>query len=475
MSYGNRIQTFIYNKSPYMIKNAIASYYSWANFSKKSGRFYKSHLQRLRRTQWLSTQDLLDLQEEETLRFVEYAYSNVPYYHELFKHNGLVPSDICSLDDIRKIPMLTKEMVRQNSERLLSRRFVKRDLVWMHTSGTTGKALKIALSKECFEREYAFNWLHRSWGGVNRKVDKVATIAGHPVVPIDQIGPPFCVYNRYEKQLIFSSYHLSRTRLPYYVEQLDEFQPSLIHGYPSSIYLIADYLLESGIDTIRPKCVVTASETLFEHQRKVIENAFGCKVLMWYGNTEMCANIVECPDGGLHIKHEHSYVEFLDENNEPVKPGSEGKMVCTAFGNYAMPLIRYEIGDVAVPLHSECTCGRGGYLVEKIVGREEDYIVTPDGRLVGRLDHIFKDALNVEEAQLIQEAPHKLIIKIIKRSGYSNEDEELILSEAYNRLGNSIEIELVYVDRIPRTMSGKFRFVVSEVELGKSRIPESVQ
>jgi phenylacetate-CoA ligase len=267
---------------------------------------------------------------------------------------------------------------------------------------------------------------------------------------------------------------LSRRNIPYYAEKLDEFQPGFIHGYPSSVYLAADYLLEHEIDTVRPKCVATASETLFEHQRQTIENAFGCRLLMWYGNAEMCANIVECPDGGIHIKHEHSYVEFLDENYEPVKSGKPGKMVCTAFGNYAMPLIRYEIGDVTIPLYRECTCGRGGYLVEKVIGREEDYIITPDGRFVGRLDHIFKDTLNVEEAQLIQETPHKLMIKIVKRSGYSHKDEELILSQAHNRLGNSIEIELDYVDRIARTLSGKSRFVVSEVDLGKFKMPDPV-
>ncbi|MFC1712121.1 phenylacetate--CoA ligase family protein [Candidatus Poribacteria bacterium] len=471
MSYGSGFQRFVYSRSPYFIKSIIAGFYGWATFSKKNGQFYRDHLNRLSESQWFSTQELLNLQEEKTLKFIEYAYNHIPYYRELFQQNDLVPSDIRCLNDIRKIPILTKETVRQDLERLFSEDFGKKDLIWAHTSGTTGKALELCLSKECFQREYAFTWLHRSWGGVDRKNDKIVTFAGHPVVPIDRIKPPFWTYNLYERQLLCSSYHLSKDNLAYYARKLDEFQPDFIHGYPSSIYLVSRYLLEHGINTIRPKCVVTASETIFDYQRQEIESAFGCRLLMWYGNTEMCANIVECPDGGLHIKHEHSHVEFLDESNEPVKSGGEGRMVCTGFGNYAMPLLRYEIGDVAIPIHRECSCGRGGYLVERVVGREEDYVVTPDGRLVGRLDHLFKDALNVVEAQLVQETTDKLLVRIVKRPGYSKEDEEAILSEAYNRLGNSIQIDLDYVDRIPRTSNGKLKFIISKIDLGKLKIP----
>ena len=161
MAYGNRSQRFVYDRSPHFVKNIISSYYGWVTYRGKYGEFYKSHFDRLCKTQWLSTQELLKLQEEETLRFVRYSYDSVPHYRELFEHAGLTPSDIRCLDDISMIPILTKEMVRQNSERLLSREFDEEDVVWEHTGGTTGKALEIALSKECFQREYAFNWLHR--------------------------------------------------------------------------------------------------------------------------------------------------------------------------------------------------------------------------------------------------------------------------------------------------------------------------
>ena len=470
MRYNDKIQKFLYYRSPYFIKNLVSTYYEWHKSYKKYGTHYQRHFDTLSKTQWMTTKELLDLQQTEVLKFIRYAYNHVPYYKKLFDSNGLSLSDINCLDDIQNIPVLTKEVFRQNSQEFLSNVFDTRDIYWDHTSGTTGKALRIALSKECYQRDYAFYWVQRSACGTDRKTSKVATFAGHPIAPIDRMKPPFWVYNYYEKQLLFSSYHLSKNNLQYYAKELGKFQPDLIHGYPSSIYLVANYLLENKINNIRPKCIITASETLFDHQKSVIHEAFDCMPLTHYGNAERAGDIDECPEGGKHIKYEHSYIEFLDEDNEPAKPGCEGRIVCTAFGNYAMPLIRYDLGDIAIPLYRDCNCGRGGYIVERIVGRVDDYIVTPDGRFVGRLGHLFKDSLNVEEAQLYQDTPEKLVIRIIKRPAYSEYDEKLILNEARNRLGNIINIEFEYVSKIPRTSSGKQRFVVSKIDFGNLKM-----
>jgi phenylacetate-CoA ligase len=140
-------------------------------------------------------------------------------------------------------------------------------------------------------------------------------------------------------------------------------------------------------------------------------------------------------------------------------------VVCTGFGNYATPLIRYDVGDVAVQSRQAvCQCGRGGTLIDRIVGRTEDYVLTPDGRLVGRLDHLFKDAVRVKHAQIVQTEIDEVIIRIVKDHAYTMEDEQEILREARLRLGSSIDIRFEYVDEIPRTKNGKFRFIISNVK-----------
>lgn len=229
----------------------------------------------------------------------------------------------------------------------------------------------------------------------------------------------------------------------------------------TSICLLASFIKENNIN-IRPACIITASETLLDYQMALIEEAFDCKVLAWYRSTEMVGNIVECEQGSLHIKHEHGYIEFLDEESNPVDFGKEGRMICTGFGNYAMPLIRYDIGDVAIPINGSCFCGRGGMLVEKVVGRVEDYIITPDGRYVGRLDHIFKEVSNVSEAQIIQKELNKITLNIVPRKAYTKRDEKSILREARIRLGNQIGIEIKLVQEIHRLPNGKFPFVISK-------------
>jgi phenylacetate-CoA ligase len=258
---------------------------------------------------------------------------------------------------------------------------------------------------------------------------------------------------------------MSYKTLPFYIEQFEKFNPLLLHGYPSSMYLLALAYKKYGKAKLQLKAVFTASESLLDFQRQAIEEAFSVKVFNWYGTSEMSANIVECECGELHLKEEHSLVEILDNNNQPCKAGETGRVVSTNFNNTAFPLIRYDVGDlVTVAVNQVAKCGRGGLLIDKVEGRIEDYVLTPDGVLVGRLDHLFKDALHVVEAQIIQPSKEQIILKLVKDKNFSQKDEEIILKEARLRLGNSIQIKFEYTDRIPRTKNGKFRFILSQIE-----------
>ena len=240
----------------------------------------------------------------------------------------------------------------------------------------------------------------------------------------------------------------------------------LFRSYPSSLYLLALGLAEQQETGIQPRAVFTASETLLETQRSVIEAVFGCKVFNWYGNTEMTANIVECDYGGLHVKPEHSFLEFLDPEGNPARPGELAEIVATGFGNEAFPLIRYRTGDTAILSDRPCECGRSGPMAQSVTGRVEDIVVTPEGRHVGRLDHVFKDSPNIREAQLVQETPDTLVVRIVRREEYGPEDTERVTHSLRQRLGDRMRFEFQFVDRIPRGANGKFRFVISKVGLG---------
>jgi phenylacetate-CoA ligase len=296
----------------------------------------------------------------------------------------------------------------------------------------------------------AFRWRHRGWAGLPFAA-RGAYVAGHPVVSPGRRKPPFWVHDPAENRLLLSSYHISDETAPSYLHALEKFAPDFIHGYPSSLHLLALAALRHGSE-VRPKAVFTASETLLAAQRSTIERAFGAKVFNWYGQTELTCNIVECERGRLHVRTDYGFLEVLDD----------GSMVCTGFNNLAMPMIRYRTGDRIRMGKGECECGRPFPVVDEIEGRIEDYVSTPEGYLVGRLDHLFKGADGVREAQIIQREQSTLILRVVREETYSMASEEHIREEARKRLGPLMRIAFEYPTHIERGAGGKFRFVVNE-------------
>src|SRR5262249_31787995 len=151
--------------------------------------------------------------------------------------------------------------------------------------------------------------------------------------PAKQKRPPFWIYDRLENRTFFSLQHLSQDNVPAYADELARVNPRLIVGYPTAIYLVAFYLCDAGISSIRPSGVFTASETLLSHQRKTIEQAFGCKVMDLYGQCECTGMIMQCAHGNYHVQEEYGVVEILDGNGTPAKPGETGELICTGLNN----------------------------------------------------------------------------------------------------------------------------------------------
>ena len=244
--------------------------------------------------------------------------------------------------------------------------------------------------------------------------------------------------------------------------------PDFLHGYPSTLYYLAKYILEEDVQLyFRPKMIVGSSETTLDFQRKVIEQAFHTKLYVWYGNTEFCGHMTECAFGKLHIQPYHSFVRVLREDNTEAKPGETGRLVATNFSNYAFALINYDIKDVVkISKNQNCKCNKGGMLLDYVLGRIEEYIITPEGRFVGRLDHLFKDAKHVKNGQIVQDNINQVIIRIEKENGYSKKVEEAIVKEARIRLGKTIDIQFQYVKEMEREPNGKLKFVVQNINLG---------
>ena len=463
MAFGNPLTRFVYEHSPMALRSFMATVYSRGRGKKKFGPKFDEALAHLQETQWFSPEKLCALQDEKLQRVIAHAAEHVPYYRESFQKLGLSADDIRGRDDLRRLPVINKATVQPRLKEFWSTLHAA-DSEIIHSSGTTGRAIDVCVQPDYLKLEKAFLWLQRSWCGV-KPGDRTAYFTGHPVVPVKRTRPPFWIFDGSENRTFFSLQHLSAAHLPAYAQQLTKFNPLLIVGYPTAIYLMALHLCDAGITTVRPRGIFTASETLLPHQRETMERAFGCPVMDLYGQAEYCGMIMQCERGSYHVQEEYGVMEILAQDGQPARPGEIGEVICTGLNNLAMPFIRYRTGDTAIPKAGTCACGRGGALVERITGRMEDVVVTPDGRFLSRLDFVFKEMPFVQEAQMIQETRTLLRIRIVPRPGFSKADEERIANNLRERAGDGLQFQFEIVDHIPRLANGKFRYVISKVSL----------
>jgi len=422
---------------------------------------YPKSFQRL--MQEVRKRGLLDqatVQEFRDLRlrnFILHCVETVPYYRRKFRELGIKADTIRGLEDLSKcLPIMDKDEAIENFSSLISEAVPKRDVIWIHTSGTTGSGFRFPTTKHSLREQWAICWRYREWHGISMDM-WCGYFGGRTIVPIEQSKPPFWRWNFAGRQILFSGYHLSEQNAKYYLDVLEKYKPSWLHGYPSLISLLASFKMAENVKRFwNPAVITTGAESLLLHQRKRIKEAFGVEPIQHYGQAEAVANISQCEVGNLHVDEDFSAVEFI-----PDKTGAM-RIVGTNLSNPAFPLLRYDTGDIVNLKDGSCSCGKPGRLVESIDGRIEDYVILKGGAMVGRLDHIFKDMVMIKEAQIRQKEIGKIEILVSKRKGYCDKDENALLREISSRLGD-IEVELIYVERIDKTGAGKLRLVVSDL------------
>ena len=452
-------------KSPEVVKKAVRSVWSkvipfpYSYGLRAHGRQFVKFYKWLMKTQWLSPEELEEIQNERLKKHIKHAYENVPYYRRIFEERGLKPNDIRSKEDLKLLPVLTKDDVRKHFNELIAKDSTRYEPILSHTSGSTGIPLKFYLDKNNLMWESAFVSRHWAWMGTSPK-EKQAVLRG----AVPKSKRYFLIDGN---TLILSSFLLNFKTLNKYINAIVEFKPKLINGYPSSVQFFARLLKRKNVFSIRPKAIQTSSETLFPQMRKEIEDVFKCKVYDLYGNLEHVSMITECSDGGFHTNQEYAIIEFLNEKGYDAKHGELAEMVCTGLNNFSMPLIRYKIGDIAVTTKKRCSCGRGLPLVEHLEGRIDDMIITPDGRMIppSGMTLAFEFSENIKQCQLIQNKKDELIINIVKSDQYGDKDHKFMLNEVRKRIGNKMKITVNFVDDISRTKAGKLRFVISKVKL----------
>ena len=452
----------IYEKNPVFLQNLLVSIYGYYLHYQRYGSTTDDFVKLLKSLECASKSQIEALETEALHQIIDHAYQTVPYYRALFNEHDLKPDDIQDKTDLNKIPILEKEVIRKHPEQFLSQTSNPKGLHVAYTSGTTGTPLRLYQSVDLIRRQYACHTILREWAGVSLKVRR-ATFGGRMVVAAERSKPPFWRYNAAENQMLFSSYHMNESNLYHYVEALLKFQPVEIIGYPSSIYSIANDVKKRGITGLRPKVVLTNSETLLSWQRSFIEQAFGCVVFDWYSSEEFSCFIGQCEQGGYHIFPLVGIVELLPIPEQDKNGYAEGELVCTSLLNKDMPLLRYKMGDGGRWSQDGCPCGRSWPVLDCIAGRIDDYVTRADGTQIGRLDHVFKGVTGVKEAQIHQISFDRVEVNLVVDDQYNSAIENKVKLNLTERIGEGFRISFNYQSSIPRTARGKFRAVISDV------------
>ena len=452
----------IYLRFPIVLQNLIVSIYGIYSKRIQTGKGYKKEINEVNRNLLLTCTDLADYQIKKIKNIISESVKNVPYYRNLFQRLDIKVSDINTFEDFKKIPILEKDILRKNYKSFINEKFKKSSLHVIQTTGTTGTPIKVYFNSTSRKLHYAFYERFISQNCINYKMKK-ATFGGRIIAPFEQQKPPFWRYSYFQKNLLFSSYHLKVENIIHYIDKLKNFRPHYIDSYPSSIYTIARYMDEHKIFGINiTDAIITSAETLFPEQRELIEKVFGVPVYDHYGCAEMCVFIGQCRERNYHVNMDYGLVEFLNDKEQNAKEGEEARIVCTGFVNMVMPFIRYNIGDICYISSKKCKCGSAFPVIEKIIGRTDDIIVTPDGRKIGRLGPLLKE-MPIKEAQFIQEKIDLINIRLVKDIGFTVETEKMIKKKLNQRLGNKIFFNFEYIKSIPRGKGGKYRYVISHL------------
>jgi phenylacetate-CoA ligase len=462
----------IYPRLPVFLQNAACWYYGKKEARTRFGTIFDQRLRELMDSDRWSASEIEAFQNENLRRLIRHAYENVPYYRELWKSLKVSPGDIRCREDLPKLPVLTKEDVRQNFDRLVSQKASHSDLVFRHTSGTTGKALHFYVTKAATAFQWAVWWRHRLRFGVEPG-SWHANFTGKKVVPLDQQSPPYWRWNRPLRQALLTMHHLTPAKIGSVIEFLNSRRFEFYSGYPSIIHMLAVHASEAGL-ALRtpPRAVFTGAENMLDFQRRDIQKFTGSILTDQYGCSEGCGNASHCPEFVYHEDFEFGMMEGAD-----LYPGSSAKsIVCTGFASDVFPLIRYEVGDTGVWREDGpgCACGRSSRVLLSIEGRQDDYVITPEGTRIMRFDYVFKDALNVKEVQIVQEKLGEIVVRLVRRDGYGSGDEAGIRREINRWISPQLAVRFEYVQEIERERNGKFRAVVSRLK-SQPHFPEVEQ
>jgi phenylacetate-CoA ligase len=410
-------------------------------------------LEHLERLQWQRLKLLL-----------EHAAKNIPYYCDVFGKQDISVQDIRCAADLRRLPILAKKDLQHNAQALLAKGIPANKIRSNATGGSTGTPVQFFQDGSYWAWAKASQRFVESWWGI-RAGDRTAAIWGCDR-DLSQQSWKERLHSALQQMRTCNAFALTPAEMHQFAAMLASWQPRFVIGYASALEVFATFLALRPDLHIRPHAVKSTAEMLTERQRETIEKAFKAPVFNFYGSREINNLAAECAlRKGLHINSFCRFVEIVDDAGRPVEAGTPGRIVVTDLTNFAMPFIRYETGDLGVWADRPCPCGRPFPLLAELLGRKSDFIVAPSGKLIHGefFTHLFYDAPQVANFRVNQIELDRLQVHIVLRAGVTAYDSTAIRQRITRAMGDGVTCEVIVVDSVERTASGKHRFTVSNV------------
>jgi len=417
-----------------------------------------------RQTDCWSEDQLRAYQWNEFSKTLRHAADTSPFYRHRFAEIGINPHDIKVPEDVQKLPLTTKLDLRNHSEDMISESFDQQTLNMDPTSGSTGQPLRLYNDREASVRNYAVRWASCR-PGLTRQM-KSANFTGLEIVLPRRSQPPFWRANYASRQRLYSVFHMNDETLPHYVDDLNQFQPAWIYGYPSALYILADFMSRASLKFSFPiKAVITSSEVCLPEYREKVEDVFETTLWDEYGQAEFAGLAFQCACGRLHEKIEYSFLEFVPTGEQEDR-FEVCELICTSTINRSWPLIRYQVGDTAlIDPNAECPLGRPGQVIERMHGRTSQFLATKDGRRISNISVMAKKCRNMKSCQAVQTKPGEMTLRIVRDQEFRSADAEHAVKEFRKKIGGQeqMKIDVEFADKPLLTEAGKFLMIISKV------------
>jgi len=425
------------------------------------------YLRSLMRSAYWSNKKLESYQNKKLKEIFSYAYRNVPFYHRKFRQLGITPCDFRGKADLNKLPIITKDEVKRNLSEMISREYNRKNLRSVSTSGSSGKPLSIYLSGAENEFRKAKHLRANISCGQKFYHRWVTITSPHHFGEATKLQKLLGVYVPIPIS-VFSD-------ISFQIETLKKIKPHVLDGYSSTLLLLAKEIARRGSKPFNPLFIIGGAELIDEASRSFIEEVFEAPLYDQYACVELERIAWQCPERvGYHIDSDTIIVQFVDKNGEEVCPGEKGEVVCTSLFNFAMPLIRYAVGDVGTPSDDECPCGRSLPLMKVVEGRSDSLLFLSDGRVLS--PRVFTIAVSmfkfykiIDQYRIVQR--RKDFFEVFVKMKCSDLNKDLFERELVDHLRRTIHIpvdlacfRVNFVEEFPLDKSGKFTIVVSELQ-----------